>query len=136
MPRAAREMPAETGVLLVNLGTPDAPTPEAVRRYLKEFLSDPCVVDLPRALWWPILHLFVLRTRPKVSAARYERIWTRDGSPLRIYTERQVSLLRGYLGERKRTDVAIEYAMRYGSPSIASKLEALAARGCERILLV
>ena len=131
-----REPPAETGVLLVNLGTPDAPTPQAVRAYLREFLSDPRVVDIPRVLWLPILHLYVLRTRPQVSAARYERIWTRDGSPLRIYTQRQASLLLGYLGERKHVGIAVDYAMRYGSPSIASKLEALAARGCKRIVLM
>lgn len=125
-----------TGVLLINLGTPDAPTPQAVRAYLKQFLSDRRVVDIPRIVWLPILHLFVLRTRPKISAARYERIWTRDGSPLRVHTEHQASLLRGYLGERKRAGVMIDHAMRYGSPSIASKLEALKAQGCERILLV
>jgi ferrochelatase len=122
--------------LLVNLGTPDAPTPAATRAFLKEFLSDPRVVEIPRVLWWPILHLFVLRTRPKASAARYERIWTRDGSPLRIHTERQAKLLRGYLGERKRAGVVVDYAMRYGSPSIGSKLPALTAQGCERVLLV
>jgi ferrochelatase len=122
--------------LLVNLGTPDAPTPQAVRAYLKQFLSDPRVVDLPRALWLPILYLFVLRKRPAASAARYERIWTRDGSPLRIYTEHQASLLRGYLGERKRGGVVIDHAMRYGNPSIGSKLATLRERGCERILFV
>jgi ferrochelatase len=124
------------GVLLVNLGTPEAATPRAVRAYLKEFLSDPRVVEIPRALWWPILHLFILRTRPKASAARYEQVWTREGSPLKVHTERQTVLLRGYLGERLRVPLAIDYAMRYGSPSIPEKLEALAARGCDRILLV
>ena len=107
-----------------------------MRAYLEEFLSDRRVVDIPPLVWWPILHLFVLRTRPKASAARYEQIWTRDGSPLRIYTERQASLLRGYLGERKRAGVVIDHAMRYGSPSIASKLQALGEQGCRRILLV
>jgi ferrochelatase len=124
------------GVLLVNLGTPDAPTPDAVRRYLKEFLSDPRVVEIPRAAWWPILNFFILPTRPKASAARYAKVWSRDGSPLRVHTERQTALLQGYLGERLRVPLAIEYAMRYGNPSIAEKLAALAARGCERILVV
>lgn len=128
--------PSQAGVLLINLGTPDAPTRPAVRAYLKEFLSDPRVVEIPRVLWWPILHLFILTTRPKASAARYEQVWTREGSPLKVHTERQTLLLQGYLGDRLRTPLSIDYAMRYGSPSIPDKLEALKARGCDRILLV
>lgn len=128
--------PVSTGVLLINLGTPDAPTPKAVRAYLREFLSDRRVIEIPRLVWWPILHLFVLRTRPKASAARYQQIWTRDGSPLRVYTERQAALVRGYLGDRLRVPLVVDYAMRYGSPSIGVALEALKAQGCERILLV
>ena len=89
--------PSRIGILLINLGTPDAATPSAVRAYLKEFLSDPRVVDIPRAIWLPILHLFILNTRPKVSARRYEKIWMREGSPLRVHTERQAHMLRGYL---------------------------------------
>jgi ferrochelatase len=87
-------------------------------------------------LWWPILYLFVLTRRPKVSAARYRQIWTREGSPLRVYTERQALLVQGYLGERLRVPFVVDYAMRYGSPSISEKLGALTARGCDRILLV
>lgn len=124
------------GVLLINLGTPDAPTPQAVRAYLREFLSDPRVVELPRLLWWPILHLFVLTTRPKASAARYQQIWTREGSPLRVHAERQAALVRGYLGDRLRAPLVVDYAMRYGKPSIGEKLEAFKAQGCERIVLV
>jgi len=125
------------GVLLVNLGTPEAPTPSAVRRYLKEFLSDPRVVEIPRALWLPILHLFVLTTRPKESAKRYAQVWMSEGSPLRVHTERQVALLRGYLGERARDlPLVVEYAMRYGGPSIPDKLREMKARHCDRILLV
>jgi ferrochelatase len=127
---------SRVAILLINLGTPDAPTPDAVRSYLKEFLSDPRVVEIPRVVWWPILNLIVLRTRPKASAARYEQIWTREGSPLRVYTERQTNLLQGYLGERFRTPIAVDYAMRYGRPSIAERLAALKARGCDRILLL
>jgi ferrochelatase len=123
-------------VLLVNLGTPDAPTPQAVRAYLKEFLSDPRVVEIPRLLWWPILHLFVLTTRPKASAMRYGQIWGPDGSPLRVYTERQATLLRGYLGDRLRVPLEVDYAMRYGRPGIGEKVSALKERGCERILLL
>ena len=127
---------AKVGVLLMNLGTPEAPTPSAVRAYLKEFLSDPRVVEIPRLVWWPILNFFVLTTRPKASAERYRQIWLREGSPLRVYTEKQTTLARGYLGDRLRTPLLVDYAMRYGSPSIEVKLEELKRAGCERILLV
>ena len=125
------------GVLLIQLGTPEAPTPPAVRAYLREFLSDPRVVEIPRAVWLPILHLWVLATRPKASARRYAEIWMSEGSPLRVHTERQVKLLRGTLGERAGAlPVTVDYAMRYGQPSIDSRLAELKARGCDRILLV
>jgi protoporphyrin/coproporphyrin ferrochelatase len=129
-------MSTKTAVLLVNLGTPEAPTPQAVRAYLDEFLSDPRVVEIPRLVWWPILKLFVLPTRPKASAERYAQIWTRDGSPLKVYTQRQTTLLQGYLGERLRAGLVIDYAMRYGTPSIAQKLGELKAAGCDRVLLI
>jgi ferrochelatase len=128
--------PARTGILLVNLGTPEAPTPPAVRAYLREFLSDPYVVELPRFLWWPVLNAFVLRTRPRRSAERYAKIWTRDGSPLRVHTERQAKLLRGYLGERLKQPLVVDYAMRYGKPSIGERLQALKSQSCTRIVLV
>src|SRR5687767_1765599 len=118
----ARSLGTPVGILLVNLGTPEAPTPQAVRAYLKEFLSDRRVVEIPRIVWWPILNLFVLRTRPKASAARYAQIWTREGSPLRVYTERQTILLQGHLGDRLRAPLVIEHAMRYGRPSIRDKV--------------
>jgi len=124
------------GVLLINLGTPQAPTPQAVRAYLKEFLSDPRVVELPRIVWWPILNLLVLPRRSKASAARYQQIWTRDGSPLAVYTQKNALLLHGYLGERLRTALVVDYAMRYGSPPISERIETLIAQGCERILLL
>lgn len=108
------------GILLVNLGTPSAPTPEAVRRYLAEFLSDPRVVKLPRLLWLPILHGIVLRSRPALSAEKYAQVWTAEGSPLAVYTKRQTEQLRQLL-----PDVAIEYAMRYGEPAIAQVLKRL-----------
>lgn len=124
-------------MLLINLGTPDSPTPAAVRAYLREFLSDPRVVEIPRILWWPILNGFVLATRPKASAQRYAQVWMSEGSPLRVHTERQTTLLRGYLGERaKPLPLVVDYAMRYGKPSIADKLRELHARHCDRILLV
>lgn len=125
------------GVLLINLGTPEAPTAAAVRSYLEEFLSDPRVVEIPRLLWWPILHFFVLTTRPKATAQRYAQVWMSEGAPLRVHTERQTTLLRGYLGDRaQQLPLVVDYAMRYGSPSIADKLKAMKAQHCDRILLV
>lgn len=126
--------PALPGVLLINLGTPAAPTERAVRAYLREFLSDPRVVEIPRAVWMPVLHGVILRTRPKVSAKRYAAIWSPDGSPLKVHGERQAKILRGYLGERIRTPLEVRSAMRYGSPSIAEGLAALRSAGCDRIL--
>jgi len=129
-------MPSRVGILLVNLGTPDAPTAGAVRRYLRQFLSDPLVVELPRLLWLPILYLLILPFRPGKTAKKYASIWRPDGSPLRVYTLRQAQLLRGYLGERFKAPVAVEAAMRYGEPSIPQGLQALKARGCDRLLVV
>jgi ferrochelatase len=129
------EEAGQTAVLLVNLGTPEAPTAPAVRRYLKEFLSDPRVVETPRVLWRPILHGLVLNTRPRKSAERYAAIWTPEGSPLKAHTEKQVELLRGFLGQSGHA-VRVDYAMRYGQPSIPSVLTRLAAEGCARILLL
>jgi protoporphyrin/coproporphyrin ferrochelatase len=133
---------ARLGVLLVNLGTPDAPTTAAVRRYLAEFLSDPRVVELPSVLWQPVLHGAVLRIRPAQSAARYRRIWTKDGSPLLVHSQRQKTLLFGYLGARLKTmglpadHCPVELGMRYGNPSIATAMEKLRAENCERILVL
>ncbi|MEY5098874.1 MAG: hypothetical protein RJA36_1593 [Pseudomonadota bacterium] len=126
---------ARTGILLCNLGTPDAPTAPALRRYLAEFLGDPRVVEIPRPVWWLILHGIILRVRPRKSAAKYATIWTPEGSPLRAWTEKQAKLLRGYLGERGH-QVEVRYAMRYGNPSIADQLDALKAEGCSRILIL
>src|SRR5215212_999873 len=124
------------GVLLVNLGTPEAPTPSAVRTYLREFLSDPRVVELPRAVWLPILYLLVLPFRPGKTAKKYARIWTRDGSPLRVHTERQAQLLKGSVGERLRALVPVVHAMSYGKPSIRDGLAQLREAGCDRVLVV
>lgn len=125
---------AKTGVLLINLGTPDAPTKQAVKPYLKEFLSDPRVVEIPRAIWWLILNGVILNTRPKKSAQKYASIWTSEGSPLRFHTEKQAKLLKGWLGERIKSPFVMEYAMRYGNPSVASALDRLSEQGCDRIL--
>ncbi|TPE60158.1 ferrochelatase [Sandaracinobacter neustonicus] len=120
-----------TGLLLINLGSPDAPTEEAVRRYLDEFLSDRRVVEIPPLIWQPILKLFVLRTRPKISAANYAKIWDRQAneSPLKVITRAQAAALEGAFG----ADVVVDWAMRYGTPSIGERLERLRAAGCERI---
>ncbi|MBI5007785.1 MAG: ferrochelatase [Nitrosomonadales bacterium] len=128
--------PEKTGILLVNLGTPDAPTPRAVRTYLKEFLSDPRVVEIPRALWWLILNGIILNTRPKKSAAKYASIWLKEGSPLRVHTEKQAALLQGFLGQRSKAPFVVEYAMRYGNPSIPGVLHKLKEQNCQRILVV
>ena len=125
-----------SGVLLVNLGTPDAPTPAAVRRYLREFLSDPRVVRIPRPLWWLILNFLVLPFRPAKTAKKYASIWRPDGAPLRVYHLRQAQLLRGYLGEQLKRPVPVAAAMRYGTPSIAQGLEELASKGCANVLVV
>ena len=134
-PAHAHGSARKTAVVLCNLGTPEAPTPAAVRRYLAEFLSDRRVVEIPRAVWLPILHGIVLRVRPARSARRYASIWTPDGSPLKVWTERQAVLLEGYLGERGLR-VAVRPAMRYGAPSIASVLDRLRAEGADRILVL
>jgi len=128
--------PARTGVLLINLGTPDAPTAKAVRPYLKEFLGDPRVVEIPRLIWWLILNVIILNVRPKKSAAKYATIWTSEGSPLRVHTEKQAALLQGYLGERSKAPFVVEYAMRYGNPGIPQVLRKLREQNCQRILIV
>ena len=120
---------ARIGVLLINLGTPDAPEARAVRRYLAEFLSDPRVIEIPKFAWKPILHGIVLRTRPRKSAEAYNQIWTNEGSPLRVIAHRQAEALRHRL-----PDLSIHYAMRYGNPGIAAALDHMAKEGCTRIL--
>lgn len=123
------------GVLLVNLGTPQAPTAPAIRRYLAEFLSDPRVIEIPRYLWMPILHGVVLPRRPARLAPRYEAIWMEGGSPLLVYTQRQARALAPLLAERG-LDVRVEAAMRYGEPSIAQAIARLRQAGCSRMLTV
>jgi len=131
----AHGRPGRTAVLLVNLGTPEAPEPGPVRAYLKEFLSDPRVVEIPRLVWWPILNGIILTVRPRRSAAKYATIWTPEGSPLKYWSEQQTLLLRGYLGERG-VDIDVALAMRYGNPSIPSVLAQLREQRVERLLLV
>ena len=138
--------PSKIGVLLINLGTPDAPTKQALRPYLKQFLSDPRVVEIPRLAWWLILNGVILNTRPAKSAQKYAQIWTAEGSPLFAHTRKQAKMLQGYLGERLKPPsplhplpggegkIIVEFAMRYGNPSVASALAKLKEQGCDRIL--
>jgi ferrochelatase len=122
-------------VLYCNLGTPDSPSTADVRRFLREFLSDPRVVEIPRLIWLMILHGIILRFRPAKSAAKYASIWTPEGSPLKVWTEKQSKLLQGWLAQRGH-HVQVRYAMRYGSTSIASQLDALHQEGTTRVLIV
>src|SRR5450631_545404 len=141
-PAFAHDRAAHLGVLLINLGTPDAPTTAAVRRYLAQFLSDPRVVEIPRALWKPFLHTVILNVRSPRSAQRYATVWTKEGSPLLVHSRRQKTLLLGYLGQRLKemglpSDHAqIELGMRYGAPSIADAMARLTDGGCDRILVL
>ncbi|WBQ15256.1 ferrochelatase [Sphingobium yanoikuyae] len=123
--------PSRVGVLLINLGTPDAPDAKSVRRYLAEFLSDPRVVEIPQIIWQPILRGAVLTTRPKKSAHAYQQVWMPGGSPLAVYTRETAEALQRAMGP----NLIVDWAMRYGNPSIASRLQAMMAQGCERILL-
>jgi len=127
---------ARVGILLVNLGTPQAPTAAALRPYLKEFLWDPRVVEIPRPIWWLILHGIVLNTRPRKSAEKYAKIWTQEGSPLKVHTERQANLLRDALGAKTARPLAVGWAMRYGQPSVEAGLAQLKREGCRQILVV
>ncbi|MCM8732237.1 ferrochelatase [Hephaestia sp. GCM10023244] len=123
--------PKRIGVLLINLGTPDAPEPSAVRRYLAEFLSDRRVIEIPPLIWQPILRGIILTTRPKKSAHAYSLVWRDEGSPLAVITRAQADALNGAFGP----DVLVDWAMRYGNPAIADRLRAMKEAGCERILL-
>ena len=124
-----------TAVLLINLGTPQAPTAAALRRYLAEFLWDPRIVEIPRPLWWLILHGIILRVRPAKSAAKYASVWTPEGSPLLVWTQRLAQRLHTELDQRGNS-LLVRHAMRYGAPSVATTLDALRAEGATRILLL
>ncbi|TXS89851.1 ferrochelatase [Parahaliea maris] len=124
------------GVLITNLGTPDAPTTGALRRYLKQFLSDPRVVEVPRLLWWFILNGIILNVRPSRSAAAYREVWTDEGSPLLLNTRDQAGGLQAALAKTYGDDVVVEFAMRYGSPAIGEGIEALWQRGARRLVVL
>lgn len=127
--------PQKTAVMLVNLGTPDHADTPSLRRYLKQFLSDPRVVEIPKLIWWIILNLIILQIRPKKSAAKYATVWTAEGSPLLAFTVKQGKMLsEGF--KARNMEVHVEVAMRYGNPSVASKMDALRAAGYDRILVL
>ena len=125
----------KTAVVYCNLGTPDEPTAPALRRYLGEFLGDSRVVEIPKPIWWLILHGIILRTRPAKSAAKYASVWTPEGSPLMVWTRKQALLLRGHLGEQGH-HVDVRVAMTYGNPSVAKVMDELKAEGFTRVLVL
>ena len=135
-PEISKDMPEHLGVLLVNLGTPDSPSVADVRRYLKEFLSDPRVVETPRLQWWFILNGIILRTRPKRSAAAYAKVWTKQGSPLMQTSLRQAEALQKSLEGRTEQPVKVALAMRYGNPSIATGLDKLRQANAQRVIVL
>ncbi|SEK54818.1 ferrochelatase [Colwellia chukchiensis] len=126
----------KTAVLLTNLGTPDSPTAGALRRYLREFLSDPRVVEIPRLIWWFILHGIILRVRPKKSAKLYESIWTEQGSPLLVISQQQKAKVAKLLSEKYGDTVVVDVAMRYGKPSISNALANFQAQGVDNIIVL
>jgi ferrochelatase len=137
-PASPQGASSQTGVLLINLGTPEAPTPEALRPYLKQFLSNPRVIELPRWLWWPILNGIILNTRPKKSAEKYAQVWMPEGSPLKVHTARQTRLLQEFLAKRLHPAAApvVQYAMSIGSPSAVEMLERFREQGCDQLLVL
>ena len=135
-PQYEHGLPESLGVLLVNLGTPDEATPQAVRRYLREFLSDPRVVELPRLLWLPVLHGYVLRTRPAKSAAAYRKIWADQGSPLLLHTMDIANSVQEQLSLRLSGAVNVEVGMSYGNPSIPAALQKMYDQCVRRIVVL
>jgi len=134
--KQTNENNAPLGVLLVNLGTPDSPSVSDVRRYLREFLWDPRVVEVPRPIWWLVLNLVILTTRPRRSAKAYAKVWTEEGSPLLVISKRQQAALQARMEEQGGTPVNVVLAMRYGRPAIASGLQALRDCGAKRVLVL
>ena len=134
-PDYKHDTPACTGVLITNLGTPDAPTPAALRKYLGEFLSDSRVIETPKIIWWFVLHCIILRTRPRRSAEAYKKVWTENGSPLLDISIKQSIKIQSEISKHIDGPIKVELAMRYGNPSIESGLEKLRAANAKRILI-
>ena len=124
------------GVLVTNLGTPEAPTKKALKPYLKEFLSDPRVVEVPRLIWWMVLNLVILNIRPKRSAHAYSTVWTERGSPLMYHTQDQTDAVREKLKAEHGDDVVVEFAMRYGEPSIKGTLDKMLDAGVRKVVVL
>jgi len=135
-PAFKHDQPQRVGILLINLGTPAAPTAAALRPYLKEFLSDRRVVEIPRALWWPILNGVILNLRPRKSAEKYATIWQPDGSPLLAHTRALAERPSEALHKAVACPLPVEFAMRYGQPNITGAIGRLKAKGCDRILVL
>lgn len=124
------------GIIITNLGTPDAPNKVALKRYLKEFLSDPRVVEVPRLIWWMILNFVILNIRPKRSAKSYATVWTEQGSPLLVHTKNQAAALADVMSQQFGDSVIVEYAMRYGSPSVDGCIDRLLQAGVRKLLVL
>ncbi len=135
-PDYKHDTPTCTGILVTNLGTPDAPNPSALRKYLAEFLSDQRVIEVPKIIWWFILHGIILTLRPHKSAAAYKKIWTQHGSPLLVITKSQAHKIQDELNKRLQKPIQVECAMRYGKPSMATGLEKLRAANAKRLLIL
>lgn len=135
-PDFSHQQAPKIGVLITNLGTPEAPTTSALRKYLAQFLSDPRVVEVPRLLWKCILHGVILRIRPRRSAAAYQTVWTEEGSPLMVYTQQQYEGLSQSLKKKYGEHVVVKFAMRYGQPSIAQSIEAMQQDGVRQLLVL
>jgi ferrochelatase len=130
------EQPTRVGVLLTNLGTPGAPEKKQLRAYLKEFLSDPRVVEIPRLLWWFMLHGVILNIRPARSAASYRSVWTDRGSPLLFHTQDQAEALQAAMTRRFGDKVIVDFAMRYGQPPISDVMQGMLQRGVKKLLVL
>ena len=132
----SHDLPEKVGVLITNLGTPNAPTAKALKPYLKEFLSDPRVVEFPRLIWWLILNGIILNVRPRKSAQAYQTVWTEKGSPLAIHTSAQAEALRAKMHKVYGDDVVVDWAMRYGDPSLTDVLQGMHDQGVRRLIVL
>ncbi|MCV2886584.1 ferrochelatase [Aestuariibacter sp. AA17] len=135
-PSFSHKQADKVGVLITNLGTPEAPTTKALRPYLKQFLSDPRVVEVPKVIWWLVLNLVILRFRPKRSAHAYSTVWTDEGSPLLLHTQKQAEALQQKCKTQLGEGVVVDFAMRYGSPSVSEVVDAMLQQGVRKLLVL